>query len=77
MDSYKEQVQQLENSNREILKEKNRLEQELQSMAETCHYLEQDRDHNLEQVQRLEEQIKEMELGGGNQSLSLSLSLCG
>ncbi|KAG1048525.1 hypothetical protein G6F43_009086 [Rhizopus delemar] len=66
MDSYKEQVQQLESGNREILKEKTRLEEELKSAAETCAYLENDRDRNMEQVQLLEEQIKEIELGGGN-----------
>jgi hypothetical protein len=66
MDSYKEQVQQLESGNREILKEKTRLEEELKSAAETCAYLENDRDRNMEQVQLLEEHIKEIELGGGN-----------
>lgn len=65
MDSYKEQVQHLEQSNQEIMKEKERLEAELHKMAETCHYLEQDRDQNMEQVQLLEEQIRELELGGG------------
>lgn len=65
MDSYKEQVQQLEYGNREILKEKQRLEEEMRGMADTCAYLENDRDRNLEQVQLLEEHIKELELGGG------------
>lgn len=65
MDSYKEQVQQLELGNREMLKEKNRLEEELKSIAETCTYLESDRDRNMEQVQLLEEHIKELELRGG------------
>lgn len=65
MDSYKEQVQQLEQGNREILKERNKLEEEVRNMAQTCHVLEQDRDRNMEQVQLLEEQIREMELGGG------------
>ncbi|KAI8142799.1 hypothetical protein BJV82DRAFT_516191 [Fennellomyces sp. T-0311] len=64
MDSYKEQVQQLETSNREILKEKNRLEEELHTTTQTCQYLETDRDQKMEQVQMLEEQIREMELGG-------------
>ncbi|KAI8993526.1 hypothetical protein BDB01DRAFT_703015, partial [Pilobolus umbonatus] len=66
MDSYKEQVQQLEAGNREILKEKNRIEEELRNMADTCAYLETDRDRNIEQVQLLEEHIKELELGGGS-----------
>ncbi|KAF7728213.1 hypothetical protein EC973_006494 [Apophysomyces ossiformis] len=65
MDSYKEQVQQLELGNRELLKEKNKLEEEVRNMAETCAYLENDRDRNVEQVQLLEEHIKELELGGG------------
>ncbi|KAI8881855.1 hypothetical protein K501DRAFT_295580 [Backusella circina FSU 941] len=65
MDSYKEQVQQLETGNREILKEKQRLEEELRNMVDTCAYLENDRDRNVEQVQLLEEHLKELELGGG------------
>ncbi|KAG0182026.1 hypothetical protein DFQ29_006144 [Apophysomyces sp. BC1021] len=65
MDSYKDQVQQLELGNRELLKEKNKLEEEMRGMAETCAYLENDRDRNVEQVQLLEEHIKELELGGG------------
>ncbi|CEJ03848.1 hypothetical protein RMCBS344292_17823 [Rhizopus microsporus] len=65
MDSYKEQVQQLGMGNKEILKEKTRLEEELKSVAETCAYLESERDRNMEQVQLLEEHIKELELGGG------------
>ncbi|ORY93214.1 hook-related protein family [Syncephalastrum racemosum] len=65
MDSYKDQVQHLEQGNREILKERNKLEEEVRNMAQTCHVLEQDRDRNMEQVQLLEEQIREMELGGG------------
>lgn len=65
MDSYKEQVQQLEMGNREILKEKQRLEEEMRNLAENCAYLETDRDRNVEQVQLLEEHIKELELGGG------------
>ena len=64
MDSYKEQVQQLESGNQELIKEKNRLEEEVHSMTQTCQYLEEDRDRNMEQVQLLEEQIREMELGG-------------
>lgn len=64
MDSYKEQVQQLEFGNREILREKTLLEGEMRSMADTCAYLENDRDRNMEQVQLLEEHIKELEFGG-------------
>ena len=65
MDSYKEQVQQLEMGNRELLKEKNKLEEELHTLTQTSQYLESDRDQNIERVQMLEEQIREMELGGG------------
>ncbi|RCI02545.1 hypothetical protein CU098_008061 [Rhizopus stolonifer] len=66
MDSYKEQVQQLEFGNREIFKENAKLEKELMSITETCTYLESDRAKNMEQVQLLEEHIKELELGGGS-----------
>ncbi|KAI8359944.1 hypothetical protein BD560DRAFT_334725 [Blakeslea trispora] len=65
MDSYKDQVQQLELSNREISKEKSRLEEDLKIMTDSCAYLETERDRNMEQVQLLEEHIKELELGGG------------
>lgn len=65
MGSFEEQVQQLAANNRELSDEKARFEEELRKMSETCAYLEQDRDRNVEQVQLLEEQIKEMELGGG------------
>lgn len=65
MDSYKEQVQHLEHGNQEILREKTRLEDELKNMADTCAYLETERDRNMEQVQMLEEHIKELEFGGG------------
>ncbi|KAI7866471.1 hypothetical protein BDF14DRAFT_1728222 [Spinellus fusiger] len=64
MDSYKEQVHQLEMGNREILKEKTRLDTELRGLSETCTYLENDRDRAIEQVQLLEEHIKEMEFSG-------------
>ncbi|KAJ8660023.1 hypothetical protein O0I10_004250 [Lichtheimia ornata] len=65
MGSFEDQVQQLAANNRELSDEKARFEEELRKMSETCAYLEQDRDRNVEQVQLLEEQIKEMELGGG------------
>ncbi|KAI8371401.1 uncharacterized protein BYT42DRAFT_66565 [Radiomyces spectabilis] len=65
MDSYKEQVQQLESNNREILKDKTTLETELRNMSDTCAYLEMERDRNMEQIQQLEEHLKEIELGGG------------
>ncbi|KAI8991736.1 hypothetical protein BDF20DRAFT_904224 [Mycotypha africana] len=65
MDSYKEQVQQLEIGNREIIKEKTKLEEELANMTDTCHYLQDERDRHMEQIQLLEEHIKELELGDG------------
>ncbi|KAI9317578.1 HOOK protein-domain-containing protein [Dichotomocladium elegans] len=65
MGSFEEQVQQLAASNRELMEEKNRLEEENRTMTQTCQYLEQERDSNMEQVQFLEEQIKELELSGG------------
>lgn len=65
MGSFEEQVKQLASSNRELLEEKGRLEEELHQLTETCTYLEEDRDRNVEHVQLLEEQIKELELGGG------------
>lgn len=74
MDSYKEQVHQLEYGNREILREKQRLDEELRNMADNCAYLETDRDRNMEQVQLLEEHIKEMELVGGGTTLDKVVS---
>ncbi|KAI9315236.1 hypothetical protein BX666DRAFT_2019891 [Dichotomocladium elegans] len=65
MGSFEEQVQQLAASNRELLQEKKLLQEQLRKMTETCAYLEQERDRNVEQVALLEEQIREIELGGG------------
>lgn len=69
MDSYKEQVQQLEQGNKEMIRERARLEEELSTMAATCTFLESDRDRNAEQIQLLEEHIKELELAGGGQTM--------
>lgn len=65
MGSFEEQVQQLASSNRELLEEKGKLEDQLHKLTDTCTYLEEDRDRNVEHVQLLEEQIRELELGGG------------
>ncbi|CAO3636083.1 unnamed protein product [Cunninghamella echinulata] len=69
MDSYKEQVQQLESSNLDILKEKDRLDAQVSSLAQQCTYLENERDRNAEQVQMLEDHIKELELVGAGTTL--------
>ncbi|ORZ17098.1 hypothetical protein BCR42DRAFT_326316 [Absidia repens] len=74
MDSYKEQVQQLESSNLEILKEKNRLDAQVASLAQQCTYLETERDRNAEQVQMLEDHIKELELVGTGTTLDKVVS---
>jgi chromosome segregation ATPase len=74
MDSYKEQVQQLESSNLEILKEKNRLDTQVARLAEQCTYLENERDRNAEQVQMLEDHVKELELVGDGTTLDKVVS---
>ncbi|KAI8343318.1 HOOK protein-domain-containing protein [Chlamydoabsidia padenii] len=74
MDSYKEQVQQLESSNLEILKEKNRLDTQVARLAEQCTYLENERDRNAEQVQLLEDHVKELELVGDGTTLDKVVS---
>ncbi|KAI8333448.1 hypothetical protein BC941DRAFT_357911 [Chlamydoabsidia padenii] len=64
MDSYRQQVQQLESTNMEIQKETDRLDAQVASLTDQSNYLEGERDRNIEQLQLLEDYIKELELVG-------------
>lgn len=64
MDSYKEQIAQLETKNNEILREKNKLEYEIRQMTKKMEILEAERMRDLDRIQALEENLQEAELGG-------------
>jgi predicted nuclease with TOPRIM domain len=65
MDSYKEQVHNLENDKAEILIEKHKIEEALRKAEERCNMLEQDKARDQDQIHSLEDQLAELELGGG------------
>ncbi|KAM3583801.1 hypothetical protein VKS41_003772 [Umbelopsis sp. WA50703] len=69
MDSYKEQVHNLENDKAEILIEKHKIEEALRKAEERCNMLEQDKARDQDQIHSLEDQLAELELGGGSQSM--------
>ena len=66
MDSYKEQVHNLENDKAEILIEKQKVDEALRRAEEKCDILEQDKARDQEQIHSLEDQLAELELAGGN-----------
>jgi chromosome segregation ATPase len=66
MDSYKEQVHNLENDKAEILMEKQKVDEALRKADEKCDILEQDKARDQEQIHSLEDQLAELELAGGN-----------
>lgn len=74
MDSYKQQVQQLESSHLEIVKVKDRLDAEMASLVDRSTCLEGERDRGAEQVQILEDHIKELELVGAGMTLDKVVS---
>lgn len=65
MDSYKEQVHNLENDKGEILIEKQKVEEALRKAEGRCDILEQDKARDQEQIHALEDQLAELELTGG------------
>ncbi|KAH8550018.1 hypothetical protein BGW37DRAFT_428084 [Umbelopsis sp. PMI_123] len=64
MDSYKEQVHNLENDKAEILIEKQKVDEALRKAVEKCDILEQDKARDQEQIHSLEDQLAELELVG-------------
>ncbi|KAF9213864.1 hypothetical protein BGZ59_004732 [Podila verticillata] len=74
MEAYKEQMQVLEARNNALAKDKLQQEHELRQQAVQLHQLEAGRARDMEQIQMLEETVKELEFsGGGGQPLSQDL----
>jgi predicted nuclease with TOPRIM domain len=65
MDSYKEQVHNLEKDKADILIENHKIEEALRKAEERCNMLEQDKARDQDQIHSLEDQLAELELGGG------------
>ncbi|KAF9153147.1 hypothetical protein BGX21_001686, partial [Mortierella sp. AD011] len=74
MESYKEQILTLETKNSTLAKEKNRIEYEIQQHEQKLQQLEADRQRDGEQMQMLEEKVRELEFSGG-QGVPLSNDL--
>ncbi|KFH66906.1 hypothetical protein MVEG_07431 [Podila verticillata NRRL 6337] len=74
MESYKEQILGLENKTSELAKEKNKFEYELRQQHQQFQQMEADRQRDAEQIQLLEDKVRELEFSGG-QSMSLSNDL--
>jgi protein HOOK3 len=64
MDSYKDQVASLETKNNELLREKNRVEYDLQHLTKKVQSLEEDKAHDTDQIQLLEDRLQEFEMNG-------------
>ncbi|KAF8926930.1 hypothetical protein BGZ58_010754, partial [Dissophora ornata] len=71
MESYKEQMLTLETKNSELAKEKNKIEYESREQHQQLQQLEADRLRDGEQMQMLEEKVRELEFSGG-QGMPLS-----
>ncbi|KAG0228858.1 hypothetical protein BGW41_003253 [Actinomortierella wolfii] len=65
MESYKEQIMTLESKSSNLLLEKNKAEHQLKQQIQRFHELEADHARDLEQIQMLEEKVRELELSGG------------
>ncbi|KAI1315164.1 hypothetical protein EDD11_001221 [Mortierella claussenii] len=74
MDSYKEQILTLETKNSALAKEKNRIEYEARQQNQQLQQLEADRLRDNEQMQLLEDKVRELEFSGG-QGVPLSNDL--
>ncbi|KAG2182391.1 hypothetical protein INT43_007321 [Umbelopsis isabellina] len=64
MDSYKDQVAGLETKNNELLREKNRVEYDLQHLTKKVQSLEEDKANDTDQIQLLEDRLQEFEING-------------
>ncbi|KAF9208492.1 hypothetical protein BGZ49_008677 [Haplosporangium sp. Z 27] len=74
MESYKEQILTLETKNSALAKEKNRIEYESRQQHQQLQQLEADRQRDGEQMQMLEDKVRELEFSGG-QGVPLSNDL--
>ncbi|KAF9154258.1 hypothetical protein BG015_001441 [Linnemannia schmuckeri] len=75
MESYKEQIQTLETKNSTLAKEKNKIEYEARLQNQQFQQVEADRTRDSEQIQLLEDKIRELEFSGGHQGTPLSSDL--
>ncbi|KAG0275271.1 hypothetical protein BGZ95_008969 [Linnemannia exigua] len=64
MESYKEQIQTLETKNSSLAKEKNKIEYEARLQNQQFQQIEADRTRDSEQIQLLEDKIRELEFSG-------------
>ncbi|KAG0249565.1 hypothetical protein BG011_009131 [Mortierella polycephala] len=65
MESYKEQILSLETKNSTLAKEKNKIEYEARQQYEQFQVLEAERTRDAEQIQLLEDKVRELEFSGG------------
>ncbi|KAF9177237.1 hypothetical protein BGZ51_006936 [Haplosporangium sp. Z 767] len=65
MESYKEQILSLETKNSMLAKEKNKIEYEARQQHEQFQVLEAERSRDAEQIQLLEDKVRELEFSGG------------
>jgi protein HOOK3 len=75
MDSYKDQVATLETKNNELLREKNKVEYEMQHLTKRVQTLEEDKANDTDQIQLLEDRLQEIEMNGTH-SLVCNYFLC-
>lgn len=64
MDSYKNQVAMLETKNNELIREKNKMEYDIQQMTKKVDLLEVDKTRDSERILSLEDHLQEYQLGG-------------
>jgi protein HOOK3 len=64
MDSYKDQVATLETKNNELLREKNKMDYEIQRMVKKVDLLEVDKARDSERILALEDHLQDLQLGG-------------
>lgn len=74
MESYKDQVAALETKNNELMREKNKLDYELNQYTKKMEVLEADRARDSERIQSLEDHLQEAQLG--SKLLFFLLFLC-
>ncbi|KAG0216647.1 hypothetical protein BGX33_012402 [Mortierella sp. NVP41] len=75
MESYKEQILTLEDKNSTLAKEKNKIEYEARQQHQQFQQVEADRLRDSEQIQLLEDKIRELEFAGVQEGTPLSSDL--
>ncbi|CAO3594956.1 unnamed protein product [Absidia cylindrospora] len=64
MDSYKDQVAMLETKNNELVREKNKMEYDIQQMTNRVELLEVDKARDSERISNLEDHLDDVQMGG-------------